>query len=519
MLEYSSPGKLLMHQVASRIDDLRKLAGFVLLTLVATISLQAQDRFPFSDPLNAIDGLPYVRPASATLPIVHVAEDASVDELTVEQLSKRIETIEKELSEAKAEKEKSDKQKSEADKKKSDSADGKDKASNPRDRFKEKWTVKLGGHVQADYINWANANPAIVGAQDYFEFRRLRLTADGTGYGVYDFRLQMTLEPETIGETQPLGTVASPDVKDAYLSMNEIPFFGRFRIGHFFVPFSLEQVTNDTNNIFMERSIPTQGIFSADREVGFAFYNCTEDQRVTWTTGVFFDSISEGLKERIDDNQGIRVSGRATWLPFYDEQYKGRYLVHTGVGVLHTDDHDNRVRFRARPQIREGPRLIDSQVINADKYTTANLEAAIVNGPIALQSEAFVSTVDRLTGNNVSVQGCYVHGSYFLTGENRVFEKFGQHGAQFSRNVPNRNFVWHRDMCGPGAWELKSRWSYLDLSSVGAGQYNDLTCGMNWYWSDRTRVMFDWIHPMPSSGTVYGSGSSDILAMRFDFNW
>ena len=75
----------------------------------------------------------------------------------------------------------------------------------------------------------------------------------------------MTLEPETVGESG--GAATSPDVKDAYLSMNDIPWLGRFRIGHFFVPFSLEQVTNDTFNVFLERSIPSQGIFAADREV------------------------------------------------------------------------------------------------------------------------------------------------------------------------------------------------------------------------------------------------------------
>ncbi len=90
--------------------------------------------------------------------------------------------------------------------------------------------------MQLDYINWAEAQPNITEAQDYFEFRRLRLVADGTGYGVYDFRLQMTLEPETVGETRPIGSVMSPDVKDAYLSMNELPWLGRFRIGNFFVP-------------------------------------------------------------------------------------------------------------------------------------------------------------------------------------------------------------------------------------------------------------------------------------------
>lgn len=178
----------------------------------------------------------------------------------------------------------------------------------------EKWTVKLGGHVQTDYINWAQADDSIVGAQDYFEFRRLRLVADGTGYGVCDFRLQMTLEPETVGETAP-GTVTSPDVKDAYFSMNEIPWLGRVRIGNFFVPFSLEQVTNDTNNIFMERSVPTQGIFAADREVGVAFYNATDSQRIGWAYGAFIDGISDSIKERIDDNQGYRLSSRLTWLP------------------------------------------------------------------------------------------------------------------------------------------------------------------------------------------------------------
>ena len=125
----------------------------------------------------------------------------------------------------------------------------------------DQWTVKFGGHVQLDYINWANADPAITGpaaapgTKDYFEFRRLRLMAEGKGYGNLDFRLQMTLEPETVGESG--GAATSPDVKDAYLSMNDIPWLGRFRIGNFFVPFSLEQVTNDTFNVFMERSIPT----------------------------------------------------------------------------------------------------------------------------------------------------------------------------------------------------------------------------------------------------------------------
>ena len=382
----------------------------------------------------------------------------------------------------------------------------------PRDQ----WTVKLGGHVQLDYITWPDADPAIDGAGNYFNYRRLRLVADGTGYRQFDFRLQMTLESGEGSHDSPL---ASPDVKDVYLSVNEIPWIGRIRIGNFFVPFSLEQVTNDRNNLFNERSIPTQGIFSADREVGIAFYNCTDDQNITWAGGFFFDSLSDTFKTRIDDNQGYRLSGRLTWLPFYDEASQGRYLMHLGTGILHTDDQDERIRFRARPHVQRGPILIDSGSVPASSYTTGNVELAIVWGRVALQGEAFLSRANLLAEDATYIGGAYSHLSYFLTGENRVFQRFGQHGAQFGNNKPFNNLSLTPCEGGWGAWEAKARVSYLDLTSLESGYYYDLTAGLNWYWSDRTRIMLDWIHPWTSEETVFAETSSDLIAMRFDFNW
>ena len=200
--------------------------------------------------------------------------NSSSTDAAVRELQARIEALEK----AKSEKPK------DAGKEASKEADKKKEA--------EKWTVKLGGHVQMDYVLWANAQDSIPDTFNYFNFRRLRLVADGTGYEVFDFRLQMTLEPEPFGDN-PANTNITPQVKDAYLSMKEIPYLGRFRIGNFFVPFSLEQVTNDTNNIFMERSVPTQNVFAADREVGFAFYNCSEDEeKLLFIACTLLDSFS-----------------------------------------------------------------------------------------------------------------------------------------------------------------------------------------------------------------------------------
>ncbi len=430
------------------------------------------------------------------------------------RLQKRIDQLEA----AEKNRTESDKKKKEDEAKKKD--DEAKKSEGWQDMSTDKWTVKLGGHIQLDYNNWANGDPAITGTpgtQDYFEFRRLRLTADGTGYGQCDFRLQMTLEPDTV-PTSSTTTVTAPNVKDAYFSMNEIPGLGRVRIGNFFVPFGLEAVTNDTNNIFLERSIPTGGIFTPNRQVGIALYNCTDDQSVTWATGAFFDGNFEPLKQRVDDNQGVRVSGRVTWTPFYDEPSNGRYLIHTGAGVLYTHDQDHKVRFAARPQIHLGPVLIDTGVLDASSYTTGNLEFAAVMGPATVQSEAYASNVNMTNGGQ-SLSGAYVHLSYFLTGENRIYERFGQHGAQFGRNVPTSNFFLVPGAVSPGAWEVKTRYSNLNMDHFNKGQYNDITTGFNWYFSDRTRVMFDWIHPVTTSQTTYGATQSDLLAMRFDVNW
>lgn len=171
----------------------------------------------------------------ATAKVGEAPLDNSADELG--DLRKRIEQLEKERAAEKAKAASGTKTGASGDKPKEEKKDDKKDASAASkaadewlDLSTEKWDVKLGGHVQMDFVTWANADPAIQGDQNYFEFRRLRLAADGKGYGVYDFRLQMTLEPESIAEQ----TSATPEVKDAYFSINEIPLLGRWRIGNFF---------------------------------------------------------------------------------------------------------------------------------------------------------------------------------------------------------------------------------------------------------------------------------------------
>lgn len=62
------------------------------------------------------------------------------------------------------------------------------------------------------------------------------------------------------------------------------------------------------------------------REVGITAYNHSESENFSWAHGAYFDRISETRKERIDMNQGIRIDGRAVWLPYYDEPFGDRSL-------------------------------------------------------------------------------------------------------------------------------------------------------------------------------------------------
>ncbi len=508
------------------------------LAIVVALPLRVQGVEDDDDSYFVSDAVRYASFFDETLPPLPSPDGAEelIEEPDPQQpLSEEIQALRErleQLEQAEQKRTAEEKKKKDADAKKGGGkADEKAKDNVWIDVSDEKWNVRMGGDVQMDMINWAYADPAIAGpaagpgARDYFEFRRLRLTAEGTGYGIYDFRLQFTLESDTVGNTQTISSLPTqlnpntPSVKDAYFSINEIPWIGRMRVGNFFVPYGLEQVTNDRFGVFMERSIPTQGVFTADRQVGIATYNTNDAQNVTWSSGMFYDSISETQKVKIDGDQGLRLSHRVTWLPYYDEASNGRYLVHTGAGAMYVNRFNHIVQFRTRPEIHQGPYLIDTGPMNSQSYTTANIEGALVWANFSIQTEAYITGVGQQGQSNAIFHGAYAYVSYFLTGENRNYERFGQHGAQFTRLIPNNNVFFTPGGFSLGAWEAKARWSYLSLDSIGKGRLDDLTVGFNWYWSERTRMFFDYIHPFTSQSTTFGNTQSDILAMRFDFNW
>jgi phosphate-selective porin OprO/OprP len=81
---------------------------------------------------------------------------------------------------------------------------------------------------------------------------------------------------------------------------------------------------------------------------------------------------------------------------------------------------------------------------------------------------------------------------------------------------------------GWGAWELTARFSYLDLSSANTplgpnGQLVGIrlpqsTVGVNWYWTDHMRLMFNYTYAVPIEPNT-GPSEINELAMRLNVFW
>jgi phosphate-selective porin OprO/OprP len=178
--------------------------------------------------------------------------------------------------------------------------------------------------------------------------------------------------------------------------------------------------------------------------------------------------------------------------------------------------------------------LVDTGNFMAKGVDVLNPEVALVYGPFAFQAEVPLvwasdvrSTTGTFLGHNHSADfsGWYVEGTYFLTGEHRLYNTTAttsQYQATFGRIYPISDFNPRNG--GKGAWELAFRVSNVDLNDISAG-FNggneiDFTAGLNWYLTADVLWKFNYIHAnVDSHPTGYGnlltSGSDNIFESRF----
>lgn len=328
------------------------------------------------------------------------------------------------------------------------------------------YALSFGGRVQADYM-FADEGDALPATDDGGEFRRGRFFFAGVVYDRFEFRAQY----EFVGGARPA---------DLWLALRTS--WGKVKYGHFKEYFSLEELTSSKNITFLERSLPVLA-FSPSRNLGLGVEGRSGD-RFSWGVGYFHDADSDA--RRIDEDQA-NLTGRVAFLPVYDKE--ANRALHVGFGV-HLREVVSSLRFRARPETHLSERFVDTGEMPAEGADLWNVELAGVSGPFWASAEYFSAEVDSPALGDPSFGGFYAQAGYFLTGESRPFR--GNPGI-FHRVVPETTFG--RDG-GRGAWEIKARYSSLDLTdgAILGGEQDNFSVGLNWYPNPVIRLMLDYVH-------------------------
>ena len=389
------------------------------------------------------------------------------------------------------------------------------------------FSAQIGAYAQLDTAFYGDQ-----GDTDFAngtELRRARLSMSGTVFRDWDYKL----EADFAGTTQASGTTNNVTITDAYMRYNGLKPVA-ITAGSFKVPFSLEAVSSAKYITFMERGLP------------FAFLNLrslgamasTGGDNWTGAVGLFGETVTT---QNVDD-EGWGPAARLTWAPVW----KKDRVLHLGVGGQYRVPGDNangslreRVRFRSKPesniisdnlaqcgsptdagcgafpagQGRSSGRLVDTGNISGDvnHYTLGGLEAAAVYGPFSLQGEYTRADVDRDTGENLSFDGYYVYGSWFLTGESRNYRA---DKGTFDVLQPKNNFSLRSG--GRGAWEIGIRFSSIDLNdeNVTGGQEDNLTVGLNWYPNPYMRLMANYVNVLDVEGGAHDGEAIDAVQFR-----
>jgi phosphate-selective porin OprO/OprP len=405
----------------------------------------------------------------------------------------------------------------------------------------------VGGIVQFDIAMFDNDEALVVpqatggiGPQpDSLNFRRVRVRLDGTMYETFEYLLQFDLNNFVTSPNANVQNPASPNpaYNEIYITWTQLPIVGNFRVGNFKEPIGFEHIESDTFLPFMERSYLQDfvfGPFNGGYTPGLDFFNWTKDQNATWAIGLFGNN---------DDNFGYSLgndyalTGRATWLPYYDEPSDGRYLLHFGVAGSTRGADENLVRLRVRGDIRSGPPGIlnpiyaDTGNLGATIQNIAAFEMAAVMGSFSVVGEYVGTSIENATQlvNNVPVsrgtpwfQGGYIQCGYFLTGEHEVYNR--QRGT-FDRVTPYENAFCTRSCAGEckgwGAWQVVARYNSLNLNDNGinGGSLDSFTFGVNWFWNANARMQLN--YDFTSRGPVKQVAAGDInsLGIRFGYDF
>lgn len=377
---------------------------------------------------------------------------------------------------------------------------------------------KIGGLLQVDEVVFSgNTNEKRNDFPNGINFRRAWLNFRGGVGDCWSYMLTLDFRGDPVV------------IRDAFIKFSGIENTN-LAIGQFFIPFGLENFGLKRDLLFLEQSLMGNAFMAPEYGLGiyadtnfadmFTFAGAVyQPRQVARTFGTFSfgnpvlgqtsnsDFVTSGTYVSRDDRFG--EAARITISPIHCEDM----VVHFGGSIKNQAliDHDgvgnpvftNIFQTVPEAQARITALLVNAGPIHAKGYTVGGLEAAGLWGPAMLQAEYNQGWVRRTSGlSNLSFHGWHVQGSWVLTGESHTYD------------FPSGTFGGICPDSECGAWELAARVSRVNLNDkdVYGGKQEDFTLGVNWYFNENVRLMFNyiWANIRPTNTNI----TQDFVALN-----
>jgi len=379
-----------------------------------------------------------------------------------------------------------------------------------------RFEMNVRGRIFADAVFFDDNG--IAGKTKTTEFRAARLGLEGKAWNNVKYKFEIDFAGNSV------------DIKDAYLQLKTGDF--KWTFGQHKTPNSLDEQTSSRYITFMERAAFTDA-FGLARQLGASVG--TGGDSWTFTLGAFRGDANGAT----DMDLGSTFAGRATWGPTLGNTDTNFHLG-TSFRYRMIGDDQGLIRYRQRPFVH----ATSKRFINTDHIASDDLffgvEAAVVHGRFAIQSEYAWLWAEIDPGNDpgfsptserASFTGGYIDASVFLTDDHRSYDP---KKGSFGRVKPSEPLF----NGGLGAIQVAYRYDMIDLNDVVSlvgggtttiygGEQNTHILGLNWYWNNYVRWMFNYSHSKITDSMleasslvdVNGNNSIDTFSIRAQVDW
>jgi len=367
------------------------------------------------------------------------------------------------------------------------------------------FVFKLNGVLQVDSRTFFN--DSAIKSNDGILLRRARPIFQGTLYRDFDFKFTPDFAPSS-----------GPTIFDAYGNYRYEPWL-QLRTGKFKTPEGLEQLQEDVNISFNERSLATDLV--PNRDVGLQLWGDIDGGVLSYAAGIFNGVGDEQNSSNAAYENEVEFAGRVFTQPFKNSDITALQGLGFGVagtsqnGTSNTKDLPSTTGGTSPGYTTDGQQQFFAYRTNAvasGEHWRLSPQAYYYYGPLSLLGEYAIS--DQGVRNTTTKANADLHntaweisGGWILTGEN----------ASFSGVTPLHPFDLHNGQWG--AFQVVARYAELNIDDAAfpvfanpaysASAAQAWSAGLNWYLNKNIRLNASFSHTtFTGGGTTTGSGAT-----------